>query len=497
MLEFRNISKQFSGVEVLHGVSFSVEKGKVVALVGENGAGKSTLMKILCGIYPDYQGEVIIKKRLVRFKNPREAEQAGIAMIHQELNLVPDLSIAENIFLGKEPVGFLGLIDGGTMLHRAETILKEFDFPYSPKIKIKNIPVGWQQMVEIAKALWVQADIFVMDEPTSALSESEIKVLFDKIRVLKKMGKTIIYISHRMSEIFSIADETVVLRDGEFIAHNLIAEVSHEKLVRLMIGREISDRTADNSNLAGDEVLAIKGLKVLHENRYILSDINFALKRGEVLGIAGLLGAGRTELLKYLYGEIKGEAEGDVHFRGGGFRPKSAADSIERGIAYLPEDRKREGIFPELNLVYNSSISILKNLATLGFINQTVERAEVARQFDDLKLKRSSLFQKIATLSGGNQQKVLLSRVLSSEPGLLLLDEPTRGIDVGAKKEIYDLIRELSTAGISVIVTSSEIPELLKICHRILVLSQGSQRAILNAEHTDSQEILRFAFVQD
>ncbi len=497
MLEFKNISKQFSTVKVLHDISFSIDKGKLIALMGENGAGKSTLMKILCGVYPDFQGEVILKNNQVQFKNPRDAEHAGIAMIHQELNLIPDLSIAENIFLGKEPINSMGVIDSKTMLSKSDEILKEFDFPYSSRIKIKNIPVGWQQMVEIAKALQINAEIIVMDEPTSALSESEINILFEKINLLKEMGKTIIYISHRMKEIFTLADEVVVLRDGRFVGQELIDNVTNEKLIQMMIGHEIQDNSVEITKKYDKEILHIDNLNVIANNKSLLSDINFTLKKGEILGVAGLLGAGRTELLKYLFGELKGEAKGNVKYITNDYRPKSASDSIRMGIMYLSEDRKREGNFHDLSLVFNSSISILDRLSKFGFVNNQTEKKEVIQRFEKLNVKKSSILQKMNTLSGGNQQKVLLSRVLSTEPVLLMLDEPTRGIDVGAKEEIYNLINELSSAGMTIIVTSSEIPELMQVCHRVLVLSQGKQTALLKVEDTNPQEILHYAFMQE
>ncbi|GAB4369218.1 MAG: ribose ABC transporter ATP-binding protein RbsA [Calditrichia bacterium] len=496
MLEFQNISKSFSGVEVLHQVSFSVDEGIILALVGENGAGKSTLMKILSGIITDYEGTILINKKPVRLKNPREAEKAGVSIIHQELNLVPHLSVGENIFLGKEPVGRLGKVDFKKIYRESDELLKEFDFPYSSRLKIRNLAVGWQQMVEIAKALRVNASIIIMDEPTSALSAHEISVLFDKMRKLKSLGKTVIFISHRLKEVLDIADEIAILRDGYFVGKYPRNEISREQLISLMIGHEISEEIIPNESVRDEEILALKNLEVIRKDSPVLSEINFSLKKGEVLGIAGLLGAGRTELLKFLYGEFPGRYRGSIRFRGEPYVPRSATDSISNKIVYLSEDRKTEGIFPDAGLQFNSSISVLPWFSRLGVVNARREREAVIEKFRELNVRMKSLNQKIPTLSGGNQQKVLLSRVLLLHPVLLLLDEPTRGIDVGAKEEIYDLVHKLSQQGAAILVTSSEIPELIRMAHRILVLSRGKQTAILNASETNPQEILHHAFKQ-
>ena len=498
MLEFNNISKSFSGVEVLHQVSFKLENAKIIALVGENGAGKSTLMKILCGILPEYQGEIYMKGNCINLRNPRDAEQEGISMIHQELNLIPDLSVGENIFLGREPIGTLGRINFKQLFNHSDLILKEFDFPYHSKMKVRNLPVGWQQMVEVAKALQVKANLLVMDEPTSALSNHEIRLLFQRMKLLKSRGKTIIFISHRLREVFEIADEIAVLRDGFFVGKFAKNDITREKLISLMIGHDVPEISlSDSKKKDSTPVLKLNNLSVNIPGDLILSNIQFTLNRGHILGIAGLLGSGRTELLKFLYGEIKCPYQGQLEYKNRKWLPRSASDSIKNKIVYLSEDRKTEGIFPDHHVQFNSSISFLGQLSKAGFIREKQERKSVITKFDELKVRRHSLGQKIPTLSGGNQQKVLLSRILLLNPDLLLLDEPTRGIDVGAKEEIYQLIYKLSERGASIIMTSSEIPELLRICGRIVVLSQGKQTAILNASKTNPQEILNFAFKQD
>lgn len=493
-LEFKNINKSFSGVEVLHDISFSLEKGKVFALIGENGAGKSTLMKILCGILSDYQGDLFLRNKKIIFKNPREAEHTGIAIIHQELNLVDELTVAENIFLGREPVNRLGFVDFKKMRDETKKLLIEFDFPYTVDTKVSQLPIGWQQMIEISKALRVNAEIIVMDEPTSALSEIEIEFLFKQIEILKNKGKTIIYISHRMKEIFEIADETIILRDGCFIGKYKIEDIDQSFLVGKMAGKELVVKNINEQLFDAKTMLKLDEVSVYHNKNQILSELTFDLKAGEVIGIAGLLGAGRTELLKFLFGVYGSDFYGDLEFNNNAYKPKSANKSIKNKIVYLSEDRKNEGIFPELSNLKNSSISILTELSKFGFIKNMEEKREVLAKTKELNVKMHSINQHINKLSGGNQQKVLLSRALLIHPKLLLLDEPTRGIDVGAKQEFYNLINKLKMDGMAILLTSSEIPELLFVSDRILVLSQGRQTALLETNKTTSKEILNYAF---
>ena len=494
-LEFQHISKSFSGVEVLHDISFQLKKGNLFALLGENGAGKSTLVKILCGILADYQGKILLNGNEVKFSNPRKAENAGIAIIHQELNLVPDLNVAENIFLGWEPINRAGFIDSKKMYAEADKLLTEFDFPFQVKTKVRDLPIGWQQMVEIAKALRLKAEIIVMDEPTSALSESEIKFLFEQITQLKEKGKTIIYISHRMKEIFELADEVIILRDGTYLGTYSIADVDQKFLVKKMAGKEININNGKKQISYEEQLLNLNSVSVyVNDQKKMLSEITFNLKHGEVIGIAGLLGAGRTELLKFLYGSYAQSYSGKIEFKNKSFTPTSPVRSIQNKIVYLSEDRKSEGIFPELSNLKNSSISILQSVSRFGFIKSRTEQNLVSSKVDALNVRMESIHQHIRNLSGGNQQKILLSRVLLINPELLLLDEPTRGIDVGAKQEIYDLIDKLKTELLGILFTSSEIPELLQVSDRILVLSEGRQTALLETHKTDSREILKYAF---
>lgn len=496
LLRFEHISKSFSGVEVLHDINFSIEKGQVISLLGENGAGKSTLVKILCGILTEYEGKIYLNGKPIFFKNPREAEYAGISIIHQELNLVPDLSVAENIYLGREPVTRADFIDYKAMTRNALNTLSEFDFPYSVQTHVRHLPVGWQQMVEIAKALSLNAEIIVMDEPTSALSNSEIEFLFQKIAQLRKQGKTIIYISHRMKEIFEVSDHIVILRDGYFVGQYSIDEVNSPFLIQQMIGKTIPETVRAPQIESRKSVFSMQKVDIIRNQRLLLTNIDFDLKRGEVLGIAGLLGAGRTEILKFIYGHLKARFTGTINFDEKPYFPKSPTDAIRKGIVFLSEDRKGEGIFSGLNNLTNASISVLEQLSHWVFIQNRKEKMWVTEKIKALNIRMESLQQQIDFLSGGNQQKILLARVLLLNPRLLLLDEPTRGIDVGAKQEIYQLIGQLQKAGISVIITSSEIPELLWITNRILVLSAGRQTALLNTSETNSKEILSYAFKQ-
>jgi ribose transport system ATP-binding protein len=494
MLRLSTIKKAFSGVEVLHDISFSMERGCVTALVGENGAGKSTLMKILCGVYTDYNGEIFIDDEKIFFKNPWEAKHAGISIIHQELSCIPDLTVAENIFLGNEPLRKFGLVNFSRLRGDARTILKEFDFPYSPNTIVRNLSVGWQQIVEIAHALSSDAGIFILDEPTSALAESEIKILFKKIRLLKEKGKIIIFISHRLEEIYEIADEIAVMRDGRFIGKYSATEITRSELIGKMVGSKFYETKLAKSVACNEMALQVEDLNVFDNSTTYLSGITFTLMNGEILGLAGLLGSGKSELLKFLFGELKAQHTGKIMLGENIYVPKSASRSLTKKIFYLPKDRKTEGIFAGLDIIKNSSISVLSNYASGGYIHKTREAKAVANKSLELNLKFKSLYQNIQTLSGGNQQKVLIGRGLLNNPKLLLLDEPTRGIDIGAKEGIYNLINGLSSKGMSFIISSSDIPELLRICDRILVLFNGVPAALLNAQETDTNKILHYAF---
>jgi ribose transport system ATP-binding protein len=494
MLELKNINKSFSKVQVLFDISTAIEEKKVTAVIGENGAGKSTLMNILSGAITDYTGTVILDGKKVNFKNIREARDHGISIIHQELNILPDLTAGENIFLGREPVRG-GLIDYKKLYKDADNILTQFKFPYPSDIKMRSVSVGWQQIVEIASALSLNTIIIIMDEPTSALSDSETSILFEKIRYLRSEGKTILFISHRISEVMSISDNIIVMRDGRIAAEIKTEETNREELIRYMAGSSKKKLISSTQVNHGEEVLRLDNISV-KSSEVSLSGINFCLHRGEVLGVAGLLGSGRTELLKFIYGENGDKFEGKIYLKGKEFTPRSSNDSIKKKIIYLPEDRKEEGIFPDHSLLFNAGISVLDKFKSKGLLNYNKEFTIVDNKFNELKVKKRDTGQTVKTLSGGNQQKVLLSRILLTEPEIILLDDPARGIDISSKEEMYQIIKNISASGISVIVTSSEISELLELCSRLVVLSNGKQTALVNAKENNVQDILNYAFKQ-
>lgn len=463
MLLVENISKTFSGVTALRDVSLELYPGQVNAIIGENGAGKSTLMKILSGVYTEYDGRVLLNNSHLRFKNTREAQEAGIAIIHQELNLVQDMSIAENIFLGRELTNRFGLLDRQRMNEKATELLSKVGLSIDPSTKVSSLKVGQQQLIEIAKALLLDASAIIMDEPTSAISEKEVNVLFGIIARLKSEGKIIVYISHKLDELSRIADRYIVLRDGTMITSGLMSETSADDLVQKMVGREI---------------IRVNRAARTDSNR-ILSTPHFQLAAGEVLGIFGLMGAGRTELLETLFG-LKGEFKVTVDSKE--VIIKSPADAIKAGIALVPEDRKKDGLFLDLDVHTNMTITTLNDL-----VDRTGESELTEKYVRDLRIKSSSTKQLAGTLSGGNQQKIVLAKWLATNPKILMLDEPTRGIDINAKLEIYQLIRQLAEGGMGVILVSSELPEILAVSDRILVMAENKFTAeLLTADATEN-----------
>ena len=497
MLTLSNIRKSFSGVEVLHGVSFDISEGCVTALVGENGAGKSTLVNIISGVYTDYSGEMVLDGQRVSFRNPRDAERAGISIIHQELSCIPDLTVGENILLGREPLRYAAFIDFPRLFEATQSTLKEFDFPYSSRVKARTISVGWQQIVEIARAFSTDAKIIILDEPTSALTKNEIRILFEKIRLLRERGKTILFISHRLEEVFEIADQVLVLRDGGFVGRSECKAISRARLISMMVGKDISEAQGDLTPAQNAVALSLRSVTVRSRERTVLSGVGFELHRGEVLGLAGLMDSGRSELLRFLFGELESEYDGEIVFDSEVLVPRSAAESIGKRIFYLPGDRKVDGIFAGLDLVRNSTISVLSEFSRLGLLEKRKEAGAVAEMLSSLHVKMHSLAQPVETLSGGNQQKILLARGLMNDPALLLMEEPTRGIDVGAKEEIHALIAQLRAKGMSFIISSSDMPELLQVCDRVLVLYNGAPTAIVDARETTARELLHYAFNEE
>lgn len=482
----KNISKSFSFVKVLKEVDFSVKHGTVHALMGENGAGKSTLMKILAGVYDKDDGEIVIDGNEVTIDSPITSQQLGVSMIHQELSSLPEMTVAENIYLSREP-GKSGFLDSAKMYKDAEKLLNTLNVNIDPKEKVKNLKVADQQMVEIAKAISLNANIIIMDEPTSAISDREVEILFETIRNLKKSGKSIIYISHKMDEIFKICDYITVLRDGALVGSWPISELDHDKLVKHMVGRELDQMYPKVKVPIGETILEVCNI-TSKENFY---DISFDVKEGEILAVAGLVGAGRSELMDALFG-LRPIDEGNVIFNGKEINIKSPRSAMDTGVAYVTEDRKKEGLIMEMDVGKNISLSNL-NLFGKGFINQKREREVVDQQIEAFNIKVSSRRQLVKSLSGGNQQKVVLAKWLTRNPKVLILDEPTRGIDVGAKSEIYKLMCDYVAQGNSIIMVSSEMPEVLGMADRIIVLSNKRMGGELLSEDFTQENIMTLA----
>ena len=486
ILKMDGIVKEFPGVKALDGVNIELYEGKVMALMGENGAGKSTLMKILSGVYKKDGGTIYYKGIEEDIKGPKDAANKGIAIIHQELNLVNDLSIGENIFLGREPKkGFK--IDFNKLYSDADTLLKKLNITKSSRELVGNLSIGEQQMVEIAKALSLDAKIIIMDEPTDALTDKETESLFNVIRELKSEGKAIVYTSHRLKEIFEICDYITVLRDGKYVGTEDLANLTEDTMIEMMVGRKLTDQFPRKIIELGDTVLKVEKLNNQH-----IHDISLEVKAGEVLGISGLIGAGRTELAKTIYGHFKKQS-GKVYVNGKEVNNKSSKDGLKNKIAYVSEDRKGDGLIVELSIKENMTISSLNSIASLLKINKNKETKIVKEYIDRINIKTPSENQLIKNLSGGNQQKVAIAKALMTEPEVLILDEPTRGVDVGAKKEIYDLINDFKSKGKAVIMISSEMPEILGLSDRIIVLSQGSITGEFDIKDASQEAILKCA----
>jgi ABC-type sugar transport system ATPase subunit len=496
VLEARGISKSFPGVKALDDVHLTLRRGRLTALLGENGAGKSTLMNIVAGVIPPDAGILRLAGQEVRFTRTREARDAGIAMIFQELNLIPHLTVAENIFLGCEPLTRLGLLDSATMNRRAADLLIQLDLDVSPEAPVDSLRVGEQQVVEIARALSGDARIIIMDEPTSALSGHEIEVLHNLILDLKRRGVALAYITHKLEELDGIADDATVMRDGRVVGEAPFQDLTRDQVVRWMIGREMNDLHARRPAALGDEALRVIGISLRHPERpadWLLRDISFTIHRGETLGLFGLMGAGRTELLETLFGLHPDAAEGEIRVAGREARIASPADAIAQGLALAPEDRKREGLVLEMSVGENTSLASLRQVTRFGCVNDRVERQHVQRFLERFRVRTPSLTQCIRNLSGGNQQKVILGKWLATRPKVLLLDEPTRGIDVNAKREIYELLNELTADGLAVMVVSSELPEILAIADRIVVLCEGRQTAEFSRAEATAERVMQAA----
>lgn len=483
------ISKSFDGNSVLTNVEFSVKKGEIHALMGENGAGKSTLMKILTGIYARDTGEVKVRGKLVDFKNPKEAEHAGIAVIHQELNILPDLTVAENLFLGNEKTfGKSGILKTKEMNKKAKVILGELGLDVDVKTVARELSVGKQQIIEIAKAMSSNAEVIVMDEPTAALTEREIVSLFETIRVLQSNGVSFVYISHRMEEIFALCDRITILRDGNYVGVKEIKETSFDEIVQMMVGRELGERFPERNATIGDVKLTASGLT---RNGHF-EDISFELRKGEVLGIAGLMGAGRTEVAQSLFGYKKLQ-KGTISLNGKPVKISSPLQAKKLGFGYVTEDRKSEGLIVDFSVKDNLSLTNFNKVSSNGIIKANEEKVLYETMVKRLGVRTSGPNQAAKSLSGGNQQKVVIAKWLGIEPNVLILDEPTRGVDVGAKKEIYSIINELAEKGVAILMISSELPEIIGMADRVLVMHEGTLTAELQKAEMTQERIMHYA----
>ena len=495
-LEMKDITKSFGGVHALGGVTLKAVAGEVHAVCGENGAGKSTLMKILAGAITDYGGQILLDGHPVRFAGPRDAEDSGIRIIYQELNLVPELSVAANLFLGREKTGAFGFLDARAMEAAAKRLFERLGTPISPRARVADLRIGDQQMVEIAKALAFDASIVIMDEPTSALSDAEVARLFRVIHDLKAAGSTILYISHKMNEVFTLADSVTVLRDGKFVATSTRDQTQPAQVIRWMVGREIAALHFDERKSSGKRMLQVDNLNLpspLGSGRPALKGLGFHVEAGEVVGIAGLLGAGRTELLESLFGATTAEPKGTIILDGQSVKFREPTEAIRAGVALVTEDRKSLGLFTKMTVAENITIRRLDALTKGIFVDPRAEAAAVRESIRKLSIKADGGGAPIMSLSGGNQQKCIIARWLLINPKLLLLDEPTRGIDVGAKAEIYALIRQLAEDGMAILMTSSELPELLTVSDRILVLCEGRLTADFTRAEANEEVIMHAA----
>lgn len=487
VLKMEKIKKGFPGVQALDGVQFDLRKGEVHALLGENGSGKSTLIKVLAGIHEPDSGEITVCGEKVKIKGVADSERLGISTVHQELVLVPEMTVAENMYMGREPLTKFGFVDFRQMNAQAAEVLNNFGSDISPTTKISSLSTAQQQVVEIAKALSNHSRIIIMDEPTASLTQGEVENLFITINQLRDEGFSIIYVSHRMEELFRLTDRITVLRDGVYVGTVETKATTEDELIKMMIGRELEAHNKQYKETK-DILLEVKGLS--RGNK--LKDINMVLRRGEVLGISGIVGAGRTELARVLFG-IDADYTGSISIEGKEITIKSPTDAIEQGVALIPESRKEQGLVLMQTVGFNLTISVLSDFFKFVGYNSNKENSLIDDYVKKLRIKVSSKDQYAGKLSGGNQQKIVLAKWLATNPQILILDEPTRGIDIGAKTEIYSLIDSLSSRGIGVIVISSELPEITRLCDTVYVMYQGKMAARLEGKDIDQEKIIRYA----
>lgn len=487
-IEMRGIDKSFGGNAVLKNAGFLLDHGEIHALMGENGAGKSTLMKILTGVYTRDAGTVIVDGQEVHYKNLQEAEKAGIVFIHQELNVMFDLTVEENMFMGKEITKPFGICDKKAMREQVKKVLNMLGVTIDPGKRMNELSIGQQQMIEIAKALMLDAKVIIMDEPTTALTQTETDVLFEVVNKLRKNGVSIVYISHRMEEIFQLCDRITVLRDGTYVGTEKISDIDMNDIVRMMIGREIGERYPSRNNKIGPVVFKVENLNCPG----VFENVNFEVHAGEVLGVSGLMGAGRTEIMQAIFGNMP-NVTGKIYINSVEVKNKNPEMAKKNGIGFITEDRKVQGLLLEDSILKNISIANLKRISKYGVIQKRAEDDLIKRGIEELHIKCFGPNHACINLSGGNQQKVVFAKWIYTDPKVLILDEPTKGVDIGAKKEIYNIINELAAKGVAIIMVSSELPEVLGMSDRVMVVREGSVRGILNREEADQERSMILA----
>ena len=487
-IEMRGINKSFGGNPVLQNAGFVLADGEIHALMGENGAGKSTLMKILTGVYTRDAGTVIVDGQEVVYKSPQEAEKAGIVFIHQELNVLFDLTVEENMFLGKEIHGPFGICDKKAMRAEVVRVLDLLGVKIDPGRRMNTLSVGQQQMIEIAKALMVDAKVIIMDEPTAALTQTETEVLFRVVRSLKEKGVSIVYISHRMEEIFELCDRITILRDGQYVGTKNIPETDMTEVVKMMIGREIGERYPARDVKLGDVIFEVQDLCCPG----VFEHVNFKVRAGEVLGVAGLMGAGRTEIMQSIFGNMP-NVTGKIFVNGKEVSNKTPADAMRNGIGFITEDRKVEGLMLEESIMKNISVANLGKISSGGVLNAKAEMDMVKKGIEELHIRCTGPKHACGELSGGNQQKVVFAKWIFTDPKVLILDEPTRGVDIGAKKEIYSIINDLAAKGVAIIMVSSELPEVLGMSDVVMVVHEGHIGGFIDREKANQENIMTLA----
>ena len=490
VLKMQNISKSFPGVKALDDVHLNVYAGEVMALLGENGAGKSTLMKILSGVYKKDAGSIIYKGQEIEVSSPAESTRMGIAIIHQELNLIDHMKVYENVYLGREITNSLGILNKSEMIKNTKRVLDKLNIDIDPNDKVGSLSIAQQQMVEIAKALLVDANIIILDEPTDTLTDKEADILFSIVNELKEQKIGIVFISHKLDEIFKICDRVTVLRDGKFIDERLVSEIDEDLIIKMMVGRDLEEQYP-HVDVEGKEMLRLENLK----NKYI-DDVSFTINSGEIVGISGLVGAGRTELAKTIYGAYKLDS-GSIYLDGEALNIKSPKDALDKGIVYVSEDRKGESLIISMGVTENITLSALNKFIKKIAISNSKEKKAAEDYVERIRIKTPNLKQKVKNLSGGNQQKVAIAKSLLTEPKLLILDEPTRGIDVGARREIYEILNDIKKENKAIMIISSDMQEVLGVCDRIIVMNDGRKKAELTREEASQEKIMSYIMKEE